>query len=133
MEIFEMIITAEEARNYRHFYYELKALRFIDWVKTYIFTVSILMIIAFLTSMISPAIISVLWYKTSLTAKFIIFMVLLIFAAIQKSKSIQMSAMIQKYFNENLYQQVMLGNVKLKKVKVLSDRIQIYYKKNNDF
>ena len=74
MEIFEMIITAEEARNYRHFYYELKTLRFIDWVKTYIFTVSILIIIAFLTSMISPAIISVLWYKTSLTAKFIIFM-----------------------------------------------------------
>ena len=50
MEIFEMIITAEEARNYRHFYYELKTLRFIDWVKTYIFTVSILIIIAFLTS-----------------------------------------------------------------------------------
>ena len=53
MEIYEKSITTEEARNYHHFYYELKALSLIDWIKAYIIALVYFVIIFAVLSCIS--------------------------------------------------------------------------------
>ena len=39
MEVYEMPITLEEARNYHKVIYQLKMLSPVEWIKTYIYTV----------------------------------------------------------------------------------------------
>lgn len=132
MEIYEMPITNEEARNYHQFYYELKALRFGDWVKAYISTVCYIVILALVLSFISHEILLVLWYKTGILAKFAFFIVLFIGSALQRSRTVQLKAMIEKYLVQNVPQEFINGKVQLKKVKVLGDRILVYYRRIND-
>lgn len=132
MEIYELPITTEESRNYHQFFYELKALKVVDWMKAYISTIFYIVILALVLSFISNNILLVLWYKTNVLAKIAFFLVLLIGAALQRSKTIQLKAMMEKYLVQNVPQEFINGRVQLKKVKVLHDRIQVYYRRIND-
>lgn len=132
MEVYELPITNEESRNYHQFYYELKALRIRDWIKAYISTIFYIVVLALVLSFISHNILLVLWYRTHVIAKLAFFLVLYIGAALQRSRTMQLRAMIEKYLVQNVPQEFLNGKVQLKKVKVLRDRIQVYYRRLND-
>ena len=48
MEVYEMPITLEEARNYHKVIYQLKMLSPVEWIKTYIYTVIFSLIFSFI-------------------------------------------------------------------------------------
>ena len=48
MEVYEMPITLEEARNYHKVIYQLKMLSPVEWIKTYIYTVIFSLIFLFI-------------------------------------------------------------------------------------
>ncbi len=132
MEIYEKSITTEEARNYHHFYYELKALSLIDWIKAYIIALFYFVIIFAVLSFISSEFILLFVFGMNIFIKIGLFILLLLIAAAQRSRSLQLAAMLEKYFMQEIYQEVLSGNVRLKKVKVLRDRIQVFYKRIGD-
>jgi len=47
----------------------------------------------------------------------------------QRSKNIQLKAMLQKYFINNIPQELLVGGIQLKKIKVSKDSLKVYYRK----
>lgn len=129
MELYESPITAEESRNYHSFFYELKALGVRDWIRAYTSTICYIVLLAVVLSLISQNLILTLWYKTDLLVKVIFFLAVFMVAAVQRSKTVQLRKMLDKYVLEEMYQDILEGSVQLKRVKVLKDRIQVYYQK----
>ena len=72
------------------------------------------------------------WYNTNIFIKLVSVFIIFMFAALQRSRNIQMSAMFQKYFISNVPQEFLDGKVQLKKVKVHGNRLLVYYRKFND-
>lgn len=124
MEVYEMPITFEESRNYHKFIYQLKMLSLVEWVKTYIYTVIFSVIFTFSTN-----IALVLWASTGVWGKLIIFALVFILVAMQRSKNMQLKAMLQKYFINNIPQEFLMGGIQLKKIKVSKDSLKVYYRK----
>lgn len=132
MEKYEKPITTEESRNYHHIYYELKALSLKDWIKSYIIAVIYLVIAFTVLYFISEKFVLMFIFNTNILVKLLSFVIFLLLAAAQRSRSLQLAAMLDKYFMQEIYQEVLSGNVKLKKVKVLRDKIQLFYKRDNN-
>ena len=47
----------------------------------------------------------------------------------QRSKNMQLKAMLQKYFINNIPQEFLKGGIQLKKIKVSKDSLKVYYRK----
>ena len=132
MEIYELAITDEEFRNYHNFYSKLAALNLTDWIKAYINTIIYVILICTVVSLFSEKLLLMYWYNTNIFIKLVSVFIIFIFAALQRSRNIQMSAMFQKYFISNVPQEFLDGKVQLKKVKVHGNRLLVYYRKFND-
>ena len=131
MEIYELPITTEESRNYHKFLFQLKALNLNGWVRAYITSVIYTVIMCFILFTFSQEFALILLVKTTLYVKALTFIVIFLFAALQRSKNQQLKAMLQKYFMNNLPQEFLDGGIILKKIKVQGDRIVVYYRKRN--
>lgn len=129
MEVYEMPITFEESRNYHKFIYQLKMLSLVEWVKTYIYTVIFSVIFTFIIFTFSTNIALVLWASTGVWGKLIIFALVFILVAMQRSKNMQLKAMLQKFFINNIPQEFLMGGIQLKKIKVSKDSLKVYYRK----
>ncbi len=129
VEVYEMPITSEEARNYHGFAGQLKALSLVEWVKTYIYTVCFCIIIFFILFTFSTDIALVLLTATRVLDKGLIFAAIFILIAMQRSKNIQLRAMLQKYFINNIPQEFLMGGIQLKKIKVSKDSLKVYYRR----
>lgn len=129
MEVYEMPITFEESRNYHKFMYQLKMLSLVEWVKTYIYTVIFSVIFTFILFTFSTNLALVLWASTGVWGKLIIFALVFILVAMQRSKNMQLKAMLQKYFINNIPQEFLMGGIQLKKIKVSKDSLKVYYRK----
>ena len=132
MEIYELAITDEESRNYHNFYSKLSALKFVDWVKAYMNTVVYVVLICTVLSLFSENLLLMYWYNTNILVKIISVLAIFIISALQRSRNIQMRAMFQKYFINNVPQEFLDGKVQLKKVKVQGNRLLVYYRRFND-
>lgn len=131
MEIYELPITTEESRNYHKFLFQLKALNLNGWVRAYITSVIYTVIMCFIIFTFSQEFALILLVKTTWYVKALTFIVIFLFAALQRSKNQQLKAMLQKYFMNNLPQEFLDGGIILKKIKVQGDRIVVYYRKRN--
>ena len=131
MEIYELPITTEESRNYHKFLFQLKALNLNGWVRAYITSVIYTVIMCFILFTFSQEFALILLVKTTWYVKALTFIVIFLFAALQRSKNQQLKAMLQKYFMNNLPQEFLNGGIILKKIKVQGDRIVVYYRKRN--
>lgn len=131
MEIYELPITTEESRNYHKFLFQLKALNLNGWVRAYITSVIYTVIMCFIIFTFSQEFALILLVKTTWYVKALTFIVIFLFAALQRSKNQQLKAMLQKYFMNNLPQEFLNGGIILKKIKVQGDRIVVYYRKRN--
>lgn len=129
MEVYEMPITFEESRNYHNFMYQLKILSMVEWVKTYIYTIIFSVIFSYILFTFSTDIALTLWFSTGIWTKIIAFVIAFILIAMQRSKNIQLKAMFQKYFINNIPQEFLMGGVQLKKIKVSKDSLIVYYRK----
>ena len=129
MEVYEMPITLEEARNYHKVIYQLKMLRPVEWIKTYIYTVIFSLIFSFILFTFSTNIALTMWVSTSIIVKLVVFAIAFILVAMQRSKNIQLKAMLQKYFINNIPQEFLVGGIQLKKIKVSKDSLKVYYRK----
>ena len=125
MEVYEMPITLEEARNYHKVIYQLKMLSPVEWIKTYIYTVIFSLIFSFILFTFSTNIALTMWVSTSI----VVFAIAFILVAMQRSKNIQLKAMLQKYFINNIPQEFLVGGIQLKKIKVSKDSLKVYYRK----
>lgn len=132
MEIYELAITDEESRNYHNFYSKLSTLKLTDWIKAYINTVIYIVVFCAVLSLFSENLLLLYWYKTNILVKLVSVFIIFISAALQKSRHIQMRAMFQKYFINNVPQEFLDGKVQLKKVKVHGNRLIVYYRRFND-
>ena len=61
--------------------------------------------------------------------KLIIFALVFILVAMQRSKNMQLKAMLQKYFINNIPQEFLMGGIQLKKIKVSKGSLKVYYRK----
>jgi hypothetical protein len=104
----------------------------IDWIKAYIIALVYFIVIFAVLSFISSEFILFFVFSMNIFIKTGLFILLLLIAAAQRSRSLQLAAMLEKYFMQEIYQEVLSGNVRLKKVKVLRDRIQVFYKRVGD-
>lgn len=129
MEVYEMPITSEESRNYHRFMYQLKILSPVEWVKTYIYTVIFSIIFAFILFTFSTNIALTLWNYTGVAVKVTAFIIVFVLVAMQRSKNIQLKAMLQKYFINNIPQEFLMGGIQLKKIKVSKNSLKVYYRK----
>lgn len=129
MEVYEMPITLEEARNYHNVIYQLKMLSPVEWIKTYIYTVIFSLIFSFILFTFSTNIALTMWVSTSIIVKLVVFAIAFILVAMQRSKNIQLKAMLQKYFINNIPQELLVGGIQLKKIKVSKDSLKVYYRK----
>lgn len=129
MEVYEMPITVEEARNYHKFIYQLKMLSLVEWIKTYIYTVIFSLIFSFILFTFSTNVALTIWVSTGVAVKILIFVMVFILVAMQRSKNIQLKAMLQKYFINNIPQEFLVGGIQLKKIKVSKDSLKVYYRK----
>ena len=132
MEIYELAITDEESRNYHNFYSKLSTLKFVDWVKAYMNTVVYVVLICTVLSLFSENLLLMYWYNTNILVKIISVLAIFIISALQRARKIQMRAMFQKYFINNVPQEFLDGKVQLKKVKVQGNRLLVYYRRFND-
>ena len=73
MEVYEMPITLEEARNYHKVIYQLKMLSPVEWIKTYIYTVIFSLIFSFILFTFSTNIALTMWVSTSIIVKLVVF------------------------------------------------------------
>jgi hypothetical protein len=131
MEIYELPITSEESRNYHKFLYQLKALNVTDWVKAYITAIVYTLILVAVIMIISDKAVLFFWYHTDIISKVLVFLAIFVSAALQRSKTVQLRAMLQKYMGNSLPEDFLNGRVKLKKIKVQGDRLLVYYRKIN--
>lgn len=129
MEIYELPITAEESRNYHSFVYKLKALTVHDWLKAYITAVVYTVALCAVLYLVSDQVFLKFWFDTQIVVKCGIFLLVFIAAAAQRSKSIQLRNMLQKYFINNMPQEFLNGGIQLKKIRVQKDRLVVYYRK----
>lgn len=129
MEIYELPITVEESRNYHNFIYKLKTLSLREWIKSYMISVFYVFVLCVLLYVVSDNVFLVVWFHTGLLAKFLFFVVIFVCAAAQRSKSLQLRDMLQKYFINNLPQEFLNGGIQLKKIKVQKDRLVVYYRR----
>ena len=129
MEVYEMPITFEESRNYHKFIYQLKMLSLGDWRNTFGCNVIFSVIFTFIIFTFSTNIALVLWASTGVWGKLIIFALVFILVAMQRSKNMQLKAMLQKYFINNIPQEFLMGGIQLKKIKVSKDSLKVYYRK----
>lgn len=129
MEIYVLPITTEESRNYHKFIYQLKALSLTDWIKAYIVAIVYTLLGCTAIMIFSQKLMLMLWYQTGIIFKVTFFLVMFLGAALQRSKTVQLRAMLQKYFISNLPQEFLGGHVQLKKIKVSGDKILVYYRK----
>ena len=135
MEVYEMPITFEESRNYHKFIYQLKMLSLVEWVKTYIYTVifSVIfifnMIFAFVIFTFSTNLALYIWNNVPMGIKLLLFVVVFFLVALQRSKNMQLKAMLQKYFINNIPQEFLSGGIQLKKIKVSKNSLKVYYRR----
>ena len=116
MEVYEMPITVEESRNYHKLLYQLKALNLVEWIKTYIFTFSTNLALY-------------IWNNVPMGIKLLLFVVVFFLVALQRSKNMQLKAMLQKYFINNIPQEFLSGGIQLKKIKVSKNSLKVYYRR----
>lgn len=132
MQIYELAITPEESRNYHKLQFQIKALSLSDWIKAYMLSVVYTVFLCFICMMISKDVMLYLWFHVNLISKIAFFLVIFFGSAIQRSRSKQLRAMIQKYLLTNMPKEFVNGNVRLKKIKVQGDRILVFYRKFNE-
>ncbi len=132
MEVYELPITAEESRNYHCFFYKLKSLCFKDWVRAYISAVCCLSLLVLALYLISQSALLAAWYYTGLPGKILVFLSIFLLSAVQRSRTVQLRRMLNKYVVQSMYAEIMEGGVQLKKIRVLRDRIQIFYCRQNE-
>jgi hypothetical protein len=129
MEIYELSITKEEARDYHKFIYQLKALAFGDWVKAYIKSVIFVLILSGIVYTVSVPAFTSIWLGTNVAVKAALFTLVFLAAALQRSKSVQLNRMLEKYLIHNMPQEFLNGSIQLKKIKVEKDKLVLYYRR----
>jgi hypothetical protein len=129
MEIYELSITKEEARDYHKFVYQLKALSFADWIKAYIKCVVFVLILSGIVYTVSVPAFMTVWLRTGAAVKAALFLLVFIVAALQRSKSVQLKRMLEKYLIHNMPQEFLNGSIQLKKIKVEKDKLVLYYRR----
>lgn len=87
------------------------------------------LIFSFILFTFSTNIALTMWVSTSIIVKLVVFAIAFILVAMQRSKNIQLKAMLQKYFINNIPQELLVGGIQLKKIKVSKDSLKVYYRK----
>ena len=123
-----MPITVEESRNYHKLLYQLKALNFVEWIKTYIFTVVFNMIFAFVIFTFSTNLALYIWNNVPMGIKLLLFVVVFFLVALQRSKNMQLKAMLQKYFI-NIPQEFLSEWNTVKEDKSIKEFLKVYYRR----
>lgn len=129
MEVYELPITPEESKNYHSFIYKLKALDVRGWLRAYINAVIYSVALCAVIFTISSKLFISFWFYMPVSAKAALFLLILVLAAAQRSKNIQLRNMLQKYFVNNIPQEFLNGGIRLKKIRVQKDRLVVYYKR----
>lgn len=131
MQVYEHSITPEEARNYRHFYYELQQLCLRDWVKAYIVNICLVAVICLVAKSIFPYLFMIFWYMAGAFEKSAIFTGTYAMILAHFSRSIQLNAMMDKYLKELIDENVLTGKIQFKKIKITNTQIKMYYIKKD--
>ncbi len=127
LEKYELNITPEESRNYHDFFPMLKVLNLNNWVRAYIHAIIYSIFICTFIMFCSTNTAVLLWYNVPLPVKVLLFMVIFIYAALKRSKAVQLRQLLRKYFVQNMQQEVLTGTIQLKKIKVEKDKILVYF------
>ena len=70
-----------------------------------------------------------IWNKVPMGIKLLLFVVVFFLVALQRSKNMQLKAMLQKYFINNIPQEFLSGGIQLKKIKVSKNSLKVYYRR----
>ncbi|SDM57269.1 hypothetical protein [Lachnospira pectinoschiza] len=130
MEVLKISITSEESRSYHNLFGRLKALNLVDWLKAYIVSVIYVVILGVAFYALARQTALYVWFVVPTAFKLVAFLVLLFIAAMQRSANKQVANLLNKYFVSNLQEEILRGKIRLKKVKVVKDKILVYYRKD---
>ena len=70
-----------------------------------------------------------IWNNVPMGIKLLLFVVVFFLVALQRSKNMQLKAMLQKYFINNIPQEFLSGGIQLKKIKVSKNSLKVYYRR----
>ena len=130
MEVLKISITSEESRSYHNLFGRLKALNLVDWLKAYIVSVIYVVILGVAFYALARRTALYVWFVVPTAFKLVAFLILLFIAAMQRSANKQVANLLNKYFVSNLQEEILRGKIRLKKVKVVKDKILVYYRKD---
>ncbi|MCR5516770.1 MAG: hypothetical protein K6F41_09985 [Lachnospira sp.] len=130
MEVLKISITSEESRSYHNLFGRIKALNLVDWLKAYIVSVIYVVILGVAFYALARQTALYVWFVVPTAFKLVAFLVLLFIAAMQRSANKQVANLLNKYFVSNLQEEILRGKIRLKKVKVVKDKILVYYRKD---
>lgn len=130
MEVLKISITSEESRSYHNLFGRLKALNLVDWLKAYIVSVIYVVILGVAFYALARQTALYVWFVVPAAFKLVAFLILLFIAAMQRSANKQVANLLNKYFVSNLQEEILRGKIRLKKVKVVKDKILVYYRKD---
>ena len=130
MEVLKISITSEESRSYHNLFGRLKALNLVDWLKAYIVSVIYVVILGVAFYSLARQTALYVWFVVPTAFKLVAFLILLFIAAMQRSANKQVANLLNKYFVSNLQEEILRGKIRLKKVKVVKDKILVYYRKD---
>ncbi|WP_027430446.1 hypothetical protein [Lachnospira multipara] len=130
MEVLKISITSEESRSYHNIFGRLKALNLVDWLKAYIVSVIYVVILGVAFYALARQTALYVWFVVPTAFKLVAFLILLFIAAMQRSANKQVANLLNKYFVSNLQEEILRGKIRLKKVKVVKDKILVYYRKD---
>ncbi|MBQ2473680.1 MULTISPECIES: hypothetical protein [Lachnospira] len=130
MEVLKISITSEESRSYHNLFGRLKALNLVDWLKAYIVSVIYVVILGVAFYALARQTALYVWFVVPTAFKLVAFLILLFIAAMQRSANKQVANLLNKYFVSNLQEEILRGKIRLKKVKVVKDKILVYYRKD---
>lgn len=130
MEVLKISITSEESRSYHNIFGRLKALNLVDWLKAYIVSVIYVVILGVAFYALARQTALYVWFVVPAAFKLVAFLILLFIAAMQRSANKQVANLLNKYFVSNLQEEILRGKIRLKKVKVVKDKILVYYRKD---
>lgn len=130
MEVLKISITSEESRSYHNLFGRLKALNLVDWLKAYIVSVIYVVMLGVAFYALARQTALYVWFVVPTAFKLVAFLILLFIAAMQRSANKQVANLLNKYFVSNLQEEILRGKIRLKKVKVVKDKILVYYRKD---
>ena len=130
MEVYEFIITDEEARDYHKLSYAIRRLKISDWIRVYINTVVFYIILCGIIYLISADFMVKIWIFTPLMIKICLFLIMMAGFAVIRSKNKQLKNLFEKYYLDSDFHKE-VDELHLRDVKVSGLKLLVYYRKKD--